>query len=185
MPRVSPQEISKKYKRQSLGMPKASPSSSIKIPGFFQTLHFYCFMHSCVVLGASSFSFSFWFFVCFCLLSFLNKLVGPPLSYIGLQIVWFGLEKSRKVHAYVVKRARFWLWPMLCHAMLDIVLALCLVFFAVAWLVINNWDCLMCLGWIMRCFSILKHSIVVFSFDALFGLTWRMLTPCYDYLKSP
>jgi hypothetical protein len=22
---------------------------------------------------------------------------------------------------------------------------------------------------------------VVFSCDALFGLTWRMLTPCYDY----
>jgi hypothetical protein len=22
---------------------------------------------------------------------------------------------------------------------------------------------------------------VVFSFDALFGLTWRMLTPCYEY----
>ena len=37
----------------------------------------------------------------------------------------------------------------------------------------------------MRCFSILKHSIVVFSFDALFGLTWRMPTPCNDYLKSP
>jgi hypothetical protein len=26
-----------------------------------------------------------------------------------------------------------------------------------------------------------KHNIVVFSFDALFGLTWHMLTPCYDY----
>src|SRR5215216_524457 len=111
MPRVSPQETSKKYKRQSLGMPKASLSSSIKIPGFFQTLHFYCFMHNCVFLGASSFS----FFVCFGLLNFLNKLVGPPLSYIGLQIVWFGLEKSRKVHAYVVKRACFLLW--LCFVM--------------------------------------------------------------------
>jgi len=66
------------------------------------------------------------------LLSFLNKLAGPTLSYIGLQIVWFGLEKSRKVHAYVVKRAHFLLWPMLCHAMLDIVLALCLVFFVVS-----------------------------------------------------
>src|SRR5215216_5169313 len=41
------------------------------------------------------------------LFSFLNKLVGPPLSHFGLQIVWFGLEKSRKVHTYVVKRARF------------------------------------------------------------------------------
>ena len=40
-------------------------------------------------------------------LSFMNKLVRPPLSYIGFQIVWFGLEKSRKVHAYVVKRACF------------------------------------------------------------------------------
>ena len=49
----------------NLGDAKASRSSSIKIPGFFQTLHFYCFMHSCVVLGASSFSFLFWFFVCF------------------------------------------------------------------------------------------------------------------------
>src|SRR5215216_1967635 len=93
MPLVSPQEIFNKFKRQRLGMPKASPSSSIKILGFFQTLHFYCFMHSCVVLGASSF---FVFVLVF--LSFLNKLVGPPLSYIGLQIVWFGLEKSRKVH---------------------------------------------------------------------------------------
>ena len=37
--------------------------------------------------------------VCFCFLSFLNKLVGPPLSYIGFQIVWFELDKSRKVHA--------------------------------------------------------------------------------------
>jgi hypothetical protein len=30
-------------------------------------------------------------------------------------------------------------------------------------------------------FTIQKHNIVVFSFDALFGLTWRMLTPCFDY----
>ena len=46
--------------------------------------------------------FFFIFVLFFCLLgflSFLNKLVGPPLSYIGFQIVWFGLEKSRKVHA--------------------------------------------------------------------------------------
>ena len=30
---MSPQDIFKKYKRQSLGMPKASPSSSTKISG--------------------------------------------------------------------------------------------------------------------------------------------------------
>ena len=47
-----------------LGDAQGTPSSSIKIPGFFQTLYFYCFMHSCVVLGASSFLFLFWFLVC-------------------------------------------------------------------------------------------------------------------------
>jgi hypothetical protein len=29
-------------------------------------------------------------------------------------------------------------------------------------------------------FIIWEHIIVVFSFDALFGLTWRMLTPCLN-----
>ena len=65
--------------------------------------------------------------------------------------------------------------------MLGVVLALCLVIIAVACLVPNNWDCLVCLEEIMRCFSMQKHSIVVFSFDVLLGLTWHMLTPCYDY----
>jgi hypothetical protein len=27
-------------------------------------------------------------------------------------------------------------------------------------------------------FIIWEHNIVIFSFEALFGLTWRMLTPC-------
>ena len=65
--------------------------------------------------------------------------------------------------------------------MLGVVLALCLVIIAVECLVPKNWDCLVCLEEIMRCFSMQKHSIVVFSFDASFGLTWHMLTPCYDY----
>jgi hypothetical protein len=30
-------------------------------------------------------------------------------------------------------------------------------------------------------FIIQKHNIVVFPFDALFGLTWCMLTPYYNY----
>src|SRR5215216_4024899 len=105
-PRVTPRNI-QEVQASKLGDAQASPSSSIKILDFFRTLHFYCFMHNCVVLGASYFLFFLWFFVCFCLLSLLNKLVGHPLPYIRLQIVWFGLEKSRKVHAYVIKRARF------------------------------------------------------------------------------
>jgi hypothetical protein len=48
--------------------------------------------------------------------------------------------------------------------------------FAVAWLVSNNWDCLMSL-WKNHALFLLYGSIyLVFSFDALFGLTWLMLT---------
>ena len=50
--------------------------------------------------------------------------------------------------------------------MLGVVLALFLVIIVVACLVPNNWDCLVCLDEIMRCFSMQKHSIMVFSFDA-------------------
>ena len=113
IPRVSPQEISNKYKHQSLGMPKASPSSSIKISGFFQTLHFYCFMHSCVVLGASLF-----LFLVLVLLVCLNKLVVPPHPCISFQINWFGLEKSRKSSCLSGKRSLFLTvaYALSCHA---------------------------------------------------------------------
>ncbi len=96
--RVTPRNI-QDVQASKLGYAKGIPffinKNSIKIPGFFQSLHFYCFMHSCVVLGASSFSFSFWFFVLLGFLSLLNKLVGPPLSCIGVQIVWFGFVWKR------------------------------------------------------------------------------------------
>jgi hypothetical protein len=58
-------------------------------------------------------------------------------------------------------------------------LIVCLVVFAIAWLVSNDWDCLMSLwkkSWVV--FVIWEHVILVFSFDALFGLTWRILTTC-------
>src|SRR3954464_8007325 len=64
-------------------------------------------------------------------------------------------------------------------------LHLCLMIIVVAGLVPNNCDFLVCLEEIMRCFSMQTHSIVVFSFDVLLGLTWHMLTPCYDSDKSP
>jgi uncharacterized membrane protein len=64
----------------------------------------------------------------------------------------------------------------LLHAMLDCILIVCLVIFAVAWLVSNDWDCLMSL-WKNHALFLLFGSInLVFSFDALFGLTWHMLT---------
>ena len=67
--------------------------------------------------------------------------------------------------------------------MLGVVLTLCLAIIAIACLVTNNRDFLVCLEEIMRCFSMQKHNIMVFSFDALLGLTWHMITPCYDYDK--
>jgi hypothetical protein len=64
----------------------------------------------------------------------------------------------------------------LLHAMLDVVLIVCLVIFCVAWLVSNDWDFLMSL-WENHALFLLCGSIyLVFSFDALFGLTWHMLT---------
>jgi hypothetical protein len=73
----------------------------------------------------------------------------------------------------------------LLHVMLDVILIVCLVIFAVAWLVSNDWDCLMSL-WKNHAFFLLYGSIyLVFSFDALFGLTWRMLTTCLALTKSP
>jgi hypothetical protein len=66
----------------------------------------------------------------------------------------------------------------LLHDMLDVILIVCLVIFAVSWLVWNYWDFLMSL-WKNHALFLLCGSInLVFSFDALFGLTWRMLTAC-------
>ena len=73
---MSPQEISKRYKRQSLGMPWAYPSSSTKYQVIFQDAIFLLLHMLCVVLGASSFLFLVFFcFVCCnqlgCILAFL------------------------------------------------------------------------------------------------------------------
>ena len=129
--RVTPRNI-QEVQASKLGDAQGIPFFINKNSRFLPNASFLLF-HAQLCFSRSVFLFIFFLvFSLLGLLSFLNKLVGPPLSHFGLQIVWFGLEKSRKVHVYVVKRACFLLWPMLCHAMLDIVLALCLVFFAVA-----------------------------------------------------
>ncbi len=56
---MSPQEISKRYKRQSLGMPKASPLHQQSIRSSFYTLYFYCFI--CYVLFLERLYFCFQF----------------------------------------------------------------------------------------------------------------------------
>jgi hypothetical protein len=58
---MSPQEISKRYKRQSLGMPWGTPSSSRKIRSSFKTLYFYCFIFYAFFLEHLYFCFHFYF----------------------------------------------------------------------------------------------------------------------------
>jgi hypothetical protein len=58
-----------------------------------------------------------------------------------------------------IKRSLFRLRLRLLHAMLDCILIVCLVIFAVAWLVSNEWDCLMSLWKIMRCFYYMEAFI--------------------------
>ena len=82
-----------------LGDAQGIPFFINKNPRFLPNASFLLF-HAQLCCFWSVFFFVFVFGFCFLsLLSFLNKLFGPPLSYIGFQIVWFGLEKSRKVHA--------------------------------------------------------------------------------------
>ena len=106
--RVTPRNI---QERQSLGMPKAFPFIN-KNPRFLPNASFLLFH------AQLCFSWSVFFFVCFGLLSFLNKLVGPPLSHFGMQLVCFGLEKSRKSSYLCDKKSSFltvaYAFP--CHA---------------------------------------------------------------------
>jgi hypothetical protein len=63
---MSPQEISKKYKRQSLGMPHGTPSSSIKISGHLSR-HYIFIASYAMCFSCSGFIFAFSFLL-ICLL---------------------------------------------------------------------------------------------------------------------
>jgi hypothetical protein len=121
----------------------------------------------------------------------LHQGVFGPLVYVGihqkscLKKVWMVLEKRKSfMQKSDIKRSLFRLRLRLFHAMLDVVLIVCLVILAVAWLISNDWDCLMSL-WKQSCivFIIRKH-LFGFLLDALFGLTWHMLTTCLTHKKS-
>ena len=53
-----------------LGDAQGIPFFINKNPRFLPNASFFCFMHSCVFLGASSFLFLFWFLVCLVCLVF-------------------------------------------------------------------------------------------------------------------
>src|SRR3954469_10909696 len=88
---VSPQEISNRYKRQSLGMPKASPSSSIKSLGLSR--HFIFIVSCTIVLFFERLSFRLLCLVC---LVCLNKVVWTPVLALLFQISCLVLERSIK-----------------------------------------------------------------------------------------
>jgi hypothetical protein len=122
----------------------------------------------------------------------LHQGVFWPLVHVGihqkgcLKKVWMVLEKRKSfMQKSGTKKSLFRLQLRLLQVMLDVVLIVYLVVFDVAWLVSNDWDCLMSL-WKNHALFLLCGSIyLIFSFDALFGLTWRMLTTCLTHTKSP
>jgi hypothetical protein len=61
---MSPQEISNRYKPQSLGMPRGAPSSSAKIRSPFNTLYFLLLHILCVFLASLLLLSVFFCFVC-------------------------------------------------------------------------------------------------------------------------
>jgi hypothetical protein len=106
----------------------------------------------------------------------LHQGVFRLLVYVGFhqkscfKKVWMVLEKRKKFHAKNgTKRSLFRLRLRLLHAMLDVVLIVCLVVFSIAWLVSNDWDCLTSL-WKNHALFLLYRSIyLVFSLMLYLG----------------
>jgi hypothetical protein len=80
------------------------------------------------------------------------------------------LEKRKKFHAKSgTKRSLFRLRLRLLYAMLDVILIACLVIFDVAWLVSNDWDCLMSLWKNHALFLLYGRIYLVFSLMLYLG----------------
>jgi hypothetical protein len=65
----------------------------------------------------------------------------------------------------------FRLWLRLLHVMLDVVLIVFLVVLAVAWLVSNDWDCLMSL-WKNHALFLLYGSMLLWFSPLMLYLGW-------------
>jgi hypothetical protein len=127
----------------------------------------------------------------------LHQSVFGPLVYVGiyrkscLKKVWMVLEKRKSfMQKNGTKRSLFRLRLRLFHAMLDVILIVCLVIFAVAWLASNDWDCLMSI-WKNHALFLLYGSInLVFSLMLYLG--WlgaclqhvRLIQSCHKPLWS-
>jgi hypothetical protein len=95
---MSPQEISKRYKRQSLGMPRGTPSSSAKIWSPFKTLYFYCFVFYAFCLEHLYLRFQF----CFVLFAAINGCT--PTYLFWRRCTPFFIAKNTLVFTLFVQR---------------------------------------------------------------------------------
>jgi hypothetical protein len=125
---------------------------------------------------------------CSDLVIYLTKGVFRPLVYVGfhqkscLKKVWMVLKKRKKFHAKSgTKGSLFRLRLRLLHAMLDVVLIVCLVVFVVAWLVSNDRDCLMSL-WKNHALFLLYGSILLWFSPWCF--IWVDLVHAYNMFDS-
>jgi hypothetical protein len=91
-------------------------------------------------------------------------------------------KREKKFHAYSgTNGSLFRLWLRLLHVMLDVILIVCLVVFAVPWLVSNDWDCLMCL-WNNHALFLLYRSIILWFSPLMLYLGWLGAISLYDHL---
>jgi hypothetical protein len=115
----------------------------------------------------------------------LHQCVFWPLVHVGIhqkscfKKVQMVLEKRKSfMQKSGTKRCLFRLRLRILHVVLDVVLIVCLVIFTIAWLVSNDWDCLMSL-WKKSCivFIIWEHyfGFLLWCFD------WVDLTYAYTY----
>jgi hypothetical protein len=95
---MSPQEISKRYKRQSLGMPRGTPSSSTKIRSPFKILYFYCFVYYAFFLERLYFCFQF----SFVLFASING--WTPTNFFWRRHTPFFIAKNTLVFTLIVQR---------------------------------------------------------------------------------
>jgi hypothetical protein len=95
---MSPQEISKRYKHQSLAISRGTPSSSANIKSSFKTLYFLLLRILCIFLGVSYFRFQF----SFVLFAAING--WTPAYFFWRRHTPFCIAKNTLVFTLIVQR---------------------------------------------------------------------------------
>jgi hypothetical protein len=141
---------------------------------YFSLLSF----NKCSLLLVLHLAFIFRFDFCSDLVISLHQGVFRPLVYVGFhqkscfKKVWMVLEKRKKFHANSgINGSLFRLRLTLLHVMIDVVLIVCFVVFAVAWLVSNDWDFLMSL-WKNHAMFLLYGSMLLWFSPLMLYLGW-------------